>query len=238
MADTTRPDRSAAEPAPDAAVEQLVDALTAPGTPEELGVEEAYVAAFLAVRDRRDGWTGGRGRTKRRVRIALVGGVAALAVTGTAAALTGSLPGTRATEPAQPSRPVTTPTDSTRSGAEVHASAPWAPMASSSLSSARATTTPAEAPTRSGPLPGRTPPGRGPAVGTGTVNGRGTEAARPSPAPTPQAGTLALVNFCRQFADGHLPVESAGYRALVAAAGSAHTIPAYCASLGSTHGHG
>jgi hypothetical protein len=237
MADTTRTDRPAEEPARDAAVEGLVDALTAPGTPEELAVEEAYVAAFLAARNGRDGTTGGRGRRARpRLRIALVGGVAAFAVTGTAAALTGSLSATGGTEPAQPSRPVVTPTiASIRHGTEVDAPPPWTP-ARSSPSSAGATTTPAQAPTGSSAQPAPSPPRPGPAVGTGKGDRRGTGTGRPSPAPTPQAAASAFVNFCRQFGEGRLPVESAAYRALAAAAGSAHAIPVYCASLGSPPG--
>jgi hypothetical protein len=240
MADTTGTDRPAAEPAPDAAVEALVDALTAPGTPEELAVEEAYVAAFLAARNGRDGTTGGRGRrARRRLRIALVGGVAAFAVTGTAAALTGSLSATRAGDRTRPPLSAGLDTDHrldpTRNGSP---RTPAMDAGRSSPSSAGSmTTTPAQAATRSSPQPAPSPRSRGPAVGAGKGNGRGTRTGRPAPGPTPQVAASALVNFCRQFGEGKLPVESAGYRALAAAAGSAHAIPVYCASLGSPPGH-
>jgi hypothetical protein len=233
MADPTH-SRPPPGPAPEAAVRRLVDALTTPGTAEELQDERAYVAAFLASGEARnaagrptagDGAGGRRTwRGRRTVRIALNGGIAALAVTGTAAAVTGAVAGMRPSQPARTSQPSDAPSTPARPpGTGVHATSPQAP----SPSSAAATTATPPSPRRStsSPTPTASGPGSGSGTGSGTANGR------PSTAPAAHPATQALVNFCRRFTDGRLPVRSGGYRALAEAAGSPTAIPAYCASI-------
>src|SRR5690242_14937165 len=96
MADPTRPATPAPDdswPAPDdAAVRRIVEALTAEATPEELGDEARYVAAFEALTQTSATLAPDAARARRHVRVVLVAAVAAaLAVTGTAAAVTGTI---------------------------------------------------------------------------------------------------------------------------------------------------
>src|SRR3954454_9005681 len=99
----------------DAAERALTDALTAPATPAELASEAEYVEAFLALRTplhdqifaapavvpARSVAASPVALRRRRLRMALAGGLAAVAVTGTAAALSTTL--TKGT-PEQPSQ--------------------------------------------------------------------------------------------------------------------------------------
>src|SRR5512138_1499353 len=128
MDDQTRPDQDG-RPV-DASVQRVVDALTAPATPDELAREQAYVSAFLAARrgevvvpvvPLQRPRTPHRHRAgHRRSRLVVAGAAAALAVTGTAAALTGTVPGSRSAAPSSsaPGARTTTAT-SQDTGAEV-----------------------------------------------------------------------------------------------------------------------
>jgi hypothetical protein len=231
MADPTRPDPPALEPARTAALGRLVDALTAPGTPEELAEEEAYVAAFVAAIDGRDaaarlpGEDRGRRRNRRGrrvLRIALPAGVAALAVTSTAAALTGSFPGSGPPQPTRSPRHVETPTTTAHHAGRT----PPSPSSASPSPAGRA----------SSPSPGTPttmPPSRARPTSVSAVPpsspSESSDTARTQP--TPHPATPALVNLCRQLAGGQLRAGTGGYRALLAAAGTVEAIPAYCASI-------
>jgi hypothetical protein len=231
MADPTRPDSPALEPARTAALGRLVDALTAPGTPEELAEEEAYVAAFVAATDGRDAARRNpaedpgrrRNRRGRRVlRIALPVGIAALAVTSTAAALTGSFPRSHPPQPTWSARHVVTSTETAHPAGRT----------SPSPSSAR----PLPAGTAGSPssgTPTTMPPSRARATSVSPVppSSPSEPGDTDRTQPTPHSATPALVNLCRQFAGGQLRMGTGGYRALLAAAGTVEAIPAYCASI-------
>src|SRR5919199_2073943 len=93
MVDRPRPEQPD-DAAQDAALRMLVDALTGPGTPQELAREHAYLEAFRALSMSATAATMAA-RRRRRLRLAAAGGVAALALTGTAAAITGTYPGAK-----------------------------------------------------------------------------------------------------------------------------------------------
>jgi hypothetical protein len=223
MVDPTRPDHPAPEPVPDAAVSRLIDALTAPGTPDELSAEQAHVAAFLAARDGRRGDL--TRRSRRRLRMVLAGGVAALAVTGTAAALTGSLPVPASPQPVRSSRPTAAAPAPTAPIAPQSPTAPGpgSPGALTSTPSVSAGATPSVSASSTGstspPTPTASP--EGPRTGPGTALRQHV----PHPAPA------ALRHLGRDSARGTLHVGSGGYSALVGAAGRPAAIPAYCASI-------
>jgi hypothetical protein len=93
------------------------------------------------------------------------------------------------------------------------------------------------------PTPGTTPSSGPAASGTSTSAGVPvvTATGSPGPAGSPSAsdsssasGKPALVALCKRYARGGLPLKSAGYAKLVAAAGGADQIPAYCAALTSS----
>jgi hypothetical protein len=74
--------------------------------------------------------------------------------------------------------------------------------------------------------------------GSGTVPvGPGTAASTSSGSPASSSSSsdaVVLAGLCRADARGGLATRSAGYRKLVAAAGGADRIPAYCAALTSS----
>jgi hypothetical protein len=86
--------------------------------------------------------------------------------------------------------------------------------------------------------------GAGTTGGTGTTGGSGTPATTgaPSTASSPSSsgtgGPTTLAGLCNAYAHGGLPTHSSGYARLVAAAGGADRIPAYCAALTSPAGGG
>src|SRR5215212_1377620 len=90
MVDRPRPGQPEDDASHEAALRMLVDALTGPGTPQELAREHAYLESFRA---HSASATAAAARRRRRMRLGAAGGVAALALTGTAAALTGTYPG-------------------------------------------------------------------------------------------------------------------------------------------------
>jgi hypothetical protein len=219
MVDPTRPATPAPDdswPVPDdAAVRRLVEALTADAAPEELADEARYVAAFEALR-------APSGSTRpvrrgRRGRLVMVGAVAALAVSGTAAAVTGTIGRTPA--------PSHKPPSSTSLPAPVPA--PHVPVAGTTTSqlplpsaptSPRPTTEPSRTTTSTHPSPSS------------------TRSTRRSPSPRPSASAQpppppALRAYCRAYLEGKVEAGSTRYRVLVEAAGSADRIAAYCTAL-------
>ena len=221
MADQTRDPTPAPQepwPAPDdAAVRQIVDALTAPATPEELADEAHYLAAFTALATA----PSGPSRRRRRGRLVMAGAAAALAVTGTAAAVTGTI--SRTTTPATRT-PLTTsapaPTKSAPTGSSV-------PGTTSSLDRS-------EQPTRT-PASTTSPPAASP-----TATSRSTPSASGTPRPSSsgkQTPTPALREACRAYLRGKLKEDSRKYRALVDAAGGATRVQAYCEALAAPEPH-
>jgi hypothetical protein len=75
------------------------------------------------------------------------------------------------------------------------------------------------------------------ALPVGTATGSPAPSRSPSVAPSSGSGDRsALVGLCNAYAHGGIPTHSAGYRKLVAAAGGADRIAAYCDALTSPTG--
>jgi hypothetical protein len=219
MADPTRDPTPAPQdpwPAPDDAhVRQIVDALTAPATPEELADEARYLAAFTAVAAA----PSSPSRRRRRGRLVVAGAAAALAVTGTAAAVTGTI-GRTTTPDAR--------TPATSSAPAPTTSAPTGSSIPSTASSVDRSNQPARTPAST-----NSPPATGP-VATGPP---ATSPPTPSTSATPTASsekqlpTPALREACRAYLRGKLKEDSKRYRDLVEAAGGATRVRAYCETV-------
>lgn len=249
------------EPTPTNAAERaLTDALTAPATPAELAREAEYVQAFMATRaplhDRIFAAPAGVAAPareapavplrRRRLRIALAGGLAAVAVTGTAAALSTTLSRSDAPQPSQSAGPLppgsTTGARSSGTGTPGQASATGGVILPGTTPGTTPGTSPGTTPgstgTNGGPTsaPGVLPPGT-PSASHGPVTTGSTPAPTSStPSPGPSNSTRAapigeLRASCKAFVAGKLKPGSHRYDVLVAAAGGIDEVPDYCAAL-------
>ncbi|HYJ74393.1 MAG TPA: hypothetical protein VEV65_02290 [Kineosporiaceae bacterium] len=223
MVDPTRPATPAPDdswPAPDdVAVRRLVEALTADATREELADEARYVAAFEAL-----GVPSGstrtirRGPRGRRGRLVMVGAVAALAVSGTAAAVTGTIGRTPAPSHRPPSS-TSLPTVASERPVPARGTTTSQPPLPIAPASPRPTSEPSRTTTSS--------------IGPSASSTRSTGRA-PSPHPSASAHpppTPALRAFCRAYLQGEVEEGSTRYRVLVEAAGGADRVTAYCTAL-------
>jgi hypothetical protein len=220
-------------PAPDDdAVRQIVDALTAPATPEELADEPRYVTMFTALAAPPPAPS----RRRLRGRFVLAGAAAALAVTGTAAAVTGMIG--RTTTPSE--RPPTT------SAPPPKTSVPPASRVSSTPPSVHSSADPAGTPTPMGrpttsppaaPVPSATP------GGSATSPSTPSRSLQPSPSPTPTPSSekhppvSALRASCGAYLEGELEEDGKKYRELVEAAGGADHVREYCEALVVSRSH-
>jgi hypothetical protein len=214
-------------PAPDdAAVRQIVEALTAPATPEELADEARYLAAFTA-RGAPPPAPSGR---RIRGRFVLAGAAAALAVTGTAAAVTGTIG--RTTTP--PETPPTTSAPPPKTSAPPGGGGPSTPP------SVHASTDPGRRSTTTGrpttPPPAAPVPSARPSH-SATGPSAPSRAVKPNPSPTPSPSSKkhppesALRAYCRSYLEGKLKEDSKRYRELVDAAGGADHVREYCEAV-------
>ncbi|SCF43953.1 hypothetical protein GA0070216_116140 [Micromonospora matsumotoense] len=183
---------------------RLLAAAAGPARPGELAGEQAAVAAFRAVRAAGVPGPAATGRRRRRLTTGVVAWIAALAATATAGVAFAAVTRDHAAERAPDPAP----------------------------SSATATATGSARPTphRSGP-DRRTPPRRSPSAPGGTPSAPG-----PIPGPGGPPGTGKVVGQCRAYLamspEQRVKVLTrSGFAGLVAAAGGADRVGAYCRDL-------
>jgi hypothetical protein len=226
----------------------FVDALTGPGTPQELAREHTYLEAFraLSMSAKADAAV----RRRRRLRLAAVGGFAALAVTGTAAALTGTYPGAQP-DPSGQSLPLRQSTASSsrpgtttaQPGGGRTTSAPVAPTTGGGTDAPLASPLPLPLPSVSASASGSP---SGSAEPTPTVSASPTvppvspnasPVPSPKPSPTPSTGQDVLpdpgtlVAYCQQYLHGKVKKGSLRWQVLVLAAGAESKVRSYCEDL-------
>lgn len=226
------------EPAPlsEAALRRLREAAAAPDADDELAELVRALAAFEARRTA-DAAAAAKARTAQLLpaaqpptRARVVGRRVGMALVIGALASTSAIALARSGGP-RPGAGTGTPTRKVVLTDSPSGRDTTAPRSGSS-------TSPRTGPTS--PTPRTTPSSSPAASGTSTSAGVpvGTATGSPAPAGSPSAsdsssasGKPALVALCKRYARGNLPLKSAGYAKLVAAAGGADQIPAYCAAL-------
>jgi hypothetical protein len=233
----------------DAALRMLVDALTAPGTPEELAGEHTYLQAFRTLS--MSAKAAAAARRRRRLRLAAVGGFAALAVTSTAAAITGTYPGAQP-DPSRQSMPLHQSTASSAPRAGTTAPQPGggraptapvapttgggtdAPPASASPSASESVHVPGSPAGSANPTPVVS---GAPVTPSASPNASTTPSPVFSPSPTPSAGQEAspdaqtLTAYCVQYLNGKVKKGSRRWHVLVLAAGAEGKVRSYCQGL-------